>query len=115
MKLTQKDKTFIEALKALCDSRDLSIELVDEGYKRLVLRQNYGDKIEAAFRMSRQGVRWRFQRLFNQIYVSSYETIYFIESLFGPELRQHAIEIAKQRVELRKKALKEGFVQASRR
>lgn len=112
MKLTQKDKDFIENLKALCDSKDLSIELVDDGVKRLVLRQNYGDKIDSVFKMSRQGVRWRFQRLFNEIYVSSYETIYFIESQFGPELRRHAIEIAKQRVELRKKALKEGFVQA---
>ena len=115
MKLTQKDKDFIENLKALCDSKDLSIELVDDGVKRLVLRQNYGDKIDSVFKMSRQGVRWRFQRLFNEIYVSSYETIYFVETLFGPELRQHAIDIAKQRVELRKKALKEGFVQASRR
>ena len=106
MRLTQKDKAFIESLKALCDSKDLSVELVDDGLKRLVLRQNYGDKIQSTFKMSRQGVRWRFLRLFNEIYVSSYETIYFIESHFGPELRQHAIEIAKQRVELRKKALK---------
>jgi hypothetical protein len=113
MRLTQKDKDFIESLKALCDSKDLSVELVEDGLKRLVLRQNYGDKIQSNFKMSRQGVRWRFFRLFNEIYVSSYETIYFIESHFGPELRQHAIEIAKQRVELRKKALKEGFVQAS--
>lgn len=115
MRLTQKDKTFLEALKALCESKDLSVELVDDGFKRLVLRQNYGDKIQSNFKVSRQGVRWRFLRLFNEIYVSSYETIYFIESHFGPQLRQHAIEIAKQRVELRKKALKEGFVRASRK
>ena len=115
MRLTQKDKAFIESLKALCDSKDLSVELVEDGLKRLVLRQNYGDKIQSTFKMSRQGVRWRFQRLFNEIYVSSYETIYFIESRFGPELRPHAIEIAKQRVELRKKAIKGGFVQASRK
>jgi hypothetical protein len=113
MRLTQKDKDFIESLKAFYDSKDLSVELVEDGFKRLVLRQNYGDKIESTFKMSRQGVRWRFQRLFNEIYVSSYETIYFIETLFGPELRRCALEIAKQRVELRKKALKVGFVQAS--
>jgi hypothetical protein len=113
MRLTQKDKAFLEALKVLCESKDLSVELVDDGLKRLVLRQNYGNKIQSNFKMSRQGVRWRFFRLFNEIYVSSYETIYFIESHFGPELRQHAIEIAKQRVELRKKALKVGFIQAS--
>jgi hypothetical protein len=82
MKLTQKDKAFIENLKALCDSKDLSVEMVEDGLKRMVLRQNYGDKIETVFKMSRQGVRWRFQRLFNEIYVSSYETIYFIDSTF---------------------------------
>lgn len=113
MKLTQKDKEFIENLKALCESKDLSIEMVDDGLKRLVLRQNYGDKIESVFKMSRQGVRWRFQRLLNDIYISAYETIYFIESLFGPQLRQHAIEIAKQRAELRKKSLKAKFIQTS--
>jgi hypothetical protein len=115
MKLTQKDKAFIEKLKSLCDSNDLSVELIDDGIKRLVLRQNYGDKIESVFKMSRQGVRWRFQRLFNEIYVSSYETIYFVESLFGSQLRQPAIQIAKQRVELRRKAQKTVFIQASRR
>ena len=108
MKLTDKDKDFLERLKGLLDKKELSIELKEDGLKRLVLRQNYGDKIASCFNMTRQGVRWRFQRLFNQIYVSSYESIYLVESLFGTELRRQALEIAKERVELRKKAQKNG-------
>jgi len=30
----------------------------------MVLKGTYGEKIHKIFRMSRQGVRWRFQRLF---------------------------------------------------
>ena len=57
----------------------------------------YGQKIHKAFRITRQGVRWRFCRLFNEIYVSAFETILFIEKAFGPELREHAIRISKER------------------
>ena len=100
MKLTVKDKDFLERLKSLLEAKELSIGLKEDGYKRLVLRQNYGDKVEKTFNMSRQGVRWRFYRLFNEVYVFAYETIYFVESFFGTELRQMAMEIAKERVEL---------------
>ena len=102
-----KDKDFLERLKTLLEEKDLDIELVETGVKRLVLRQNYGTGIERAFGMSRQGVRWRFQRV-SDMYISAYETILFIEGNFGVELRQKAMEIAKQRVELRKEALKSG-------
>ena len=115
MKLTEKDKDFIEKLKLLVEAKDLSIELIDDGLLRLVLRQNYGDQIESEFKMTRQGVRWRFYRLFNEIYVSAYESIYYVESQFGTQLRGYAIKIAKQRVELRKKAKKTGFLPACRR
>jgi len=115
MKLTDKDKDFLERLKELLDKKELSIELKENGLKRLVLRQNYGDKIASCFNMTRQGVRWRFQRLFNQIYVASYESIYLVESLFGTELRRQALEIAKERVELRKKAQKMDIFEVSRR
>ncbi len=108
MKLTDKDKDFLERLKGLLDKKELSIELKEDGLKRLVLRQNYGDKIASCFNMTRQGVRWRFQRLFNEIYINAYCTIYWVESNFGTELRRHALEIAKERVELRKKAQKNG-------
>jgi len=107
MKLTQKDKEFIEELRKQLEEKYLRITLEDDGLKHLVLRQNYGDKIETAFGTSRQGVRWRFQRLFNKIYVSAYETILLIESSFGNELRASAMEIAKERVELRRIAQRE--------
>ena len=115
MKLTVKDKDFLEKLKPLLESKEMSIELKQDGLKRLVLRQNYGDKIERSFNMTRQGVRWRFHRIFSQIYVSSYETICWLESLFGTELRQKALEIARERVELRKKAQKIGHFDSCRR
>jgi hypothetical protein len=115
MKLTLKDKDFLERLRPLVKSKDLSIELKQDGMKRLVLRQNYGDKIESEFGMTRQGVRWRFQRLFNEVYVEAYEVLYCIESNFGTELRQKALEIAMERVELRKKAQKMGQIEVHRR
>jgi hypothetical protein len=110
MKLTIKDQEFLEHLKKLMETKDLSIELRDLGSKYMILRQNYGDKIESVFGMSRQGVRWRFQRLFNDIYVSAYCTIFWIESHFGVELRQMALAIAKEQVALRKEAQKSGEI-----
>lgn len=108
MKLTLKDKDFLERLRVLLDSKDLSIELKYDGLTRFVLCQNYGDKIENTFKMTRQGVRWRFQRLFNEVYINAYLAIFWIESNFGSELRQKALEIAREHVELRKKAQKMG-------
>jgi len=115
VKLTCKDKDFLERLKKILDEKELAIELKEDGIKRLVLRQSYGDKVEKTFNMSRQGVRWRFYRLMNEIYLSAYESIFWIESNFGTELRQMAMEIARERVELRKKAQKVEFFDASRR
>lgn len=115
MKLTSKDKDFLERLKSLLEAKELTIGLKEDGYKRFVLCQNYGDKVEKSFGMSRQGVRWRFYRLFNEIYIEAYQVIFFVESNFGSELRQMAMEIAKERVELRKKAQKIEFLDASRR
>ena len=115
MKLTNKDRDFLERLKVLLINNELSIELKDDGLKRLVLRQNYGDKVEKAFHMTRQGVRWRFQRLFNEIYVNAYLTVYWIESNFGTALRAKALKIARERVELRKKVQERGLFDVSRR
>jgi hypothetical protein len=115
MKLTLKDKDFLERLKPLFDSKDLEIGLKKDGLKRLVLRQNYGDKIFENFNMTRQGVRWRFQRIFSEIYPQAYEAIFWVERLFGTELRQKALEIARERVELRKKIQKMGNFEFYRR
>ena len=115
MNLSEKDKVFLERLKKLCDEKQLEIELKYAGVRYMVLRQNYGDKVELRFGMTRQGVRWRFHRLFNEIYVSSYETIYWVESSFGTGLRGMALEIVKERVEIRKKANKMLFFSTPRR
>jgi hypothetical protein len=106
MKLTLKDKDFLEKLKSLLESKQLSIELKEDGLKRLVLHRNYGDKIESEFNLTRQGIRWRFKRIFNEIYVNAYLSIFWIETNFGTELRQMAMEIAREQIELRKKAQK---------
>jgi len=115
MKLSEKDKEFIEKLKKLFDEKELDIEIRDSGYKYLVLRKNYGDRIERYFGITRQGVRWRFHRLFNEIYTGAYESIYWLEKNFGTSLRPLAFEVIKERVEMRKKAKKMLFFDDSRR
>jgi len=75
MNLTEKDKEFLEQLEPLVEKGDVAVELRTSPFKHFVLRKNYGDHIHKAFRMTRQGVRWRFQRVFNGIYVSALETI----------------------------------------
>jgi hypothetical protein len=78
----------------------------------MVLRGNYGEKIHKTFRMTRQGVRWRFWHLFNQDYVQAFEAILAIEKVFGPQLREHAIRISKERYALRQEAMQTGFQSA---
>ena len=101
MKLTEKDKEFLERLRLLVESKDLWVDLRQERPSYMVLRGTYGQKIHQTFRMTRQGVRWRFYRLFNEIYVSAFETILFIEKSFGTDLRDNAIRISRQRHQLR--------------
>ncbi len=96
------------------DLKDLSVELKPGEPSCMVLRGTYGEKIHKAFRMTRQGVRWRFQRLFSDVYVSTFETILFIEKNFGPQLREHAIRISKERYALRQKAREANFQSADR-
>ena len=105
MKLTIKDKEFLEKLKKLMAERDLWVELKHDGYKRMVLRGNYGTKIDKTFGMTRQGVRWRFQRL-SDAYISALEAIYFVETTLGTNLRSMALEIARERIEMRKNCQK---------
>lgn len=100
MRLTQKDREFLETLKQLMESKDLWVEFVAGRPGYMVLRGTYGDKVHRAFRMTRQGVRWRFQRLFNGVYVNAFETILFVEKIFGPSLREHAVHIGQERYQL---------------
>ncbi len=103
MKLTEKDREFLERLSQLMQTNDLSVELKRDWPSYMVLRGTYGDKIHRTFRTTRQGVRWRFQRIFNNIYVAAFCTILAIEKTFGTELRDHAIRISNERYALKKK------------
>ena len=78
----------------------------------MVLKGTYGQKVHKTFRLTRQGVRWRFQRLFGQVYVEAFETILMIEKIFGTELREYAVRISKERYELRREVLSKGFQDA---
>jgi len=91
------------------DSKDLKVQLAPGEPSRMVLKGTYGEKIHKTFGVTRQGVRWRFQHLFGQAYVRSFETIMFIEKIFGSQLRDYAIRISKERYALRRKALQPGF------
>ena len=108
MKLTQKDREFLETLKQLMESKDLSVELKPDRPSYMVLKGTYGEKIHRAFKISRQGVRWRFGRIMDQ-YISSFESILFIERIFGTQLRDHAIRISKERYALRQEVTENGF------
>ena len=79
----------------------------------MVLKGTYGEKIHRAFRMTRQGVRWRFWRLLNDIYVSAFETVLFVETVFGTELRDYALRISRERHALREEMMQCGFRDAS--
>ena len=107
--MTEKDKTFLETLKKLMDSKDLWVELKPDEPSRMVLKGTYGEKVYKSFGVTRQGVRWRFHHLFSHAYVGAFETIVFIEKVFGTQLRDYAIRISKERYALRQKALQTGF------
>lgn len=107
MKLNRKDKEFLERLKQLIEQDAVWIERTFESPLYFVLRGNYGDRVERLFKLTRQGVRWRFWRLFNDIYVSAYETIIFIEKQLGPGFRQDALIIAHDRFVRRQQELGE--------
>ena len=91
------------------ESKDLWVVLKPGRPSYMVLKGTYGEKIHKTFRMTRQGVRWRFYRLFNQVYVDAFSTILMIEKVFGTELREYAVRISKERYELRQEILSRGF------
>ena len=111
MKLSEKDKQFLHQLHRLMQDHELWVErrLDSPGY--LVLCGNYGQKIHGAFGQSRQGVRWRFQRVM-EMYIASFETILFIEKILGSDLRRDATAISRQRYELRQRNAADDFVGA---
>jgi len=75
----------------------------------MVLKGTYGEKIHETFKMTRQGVRWRFQRLFGSIYVEAFETILMVEKVLGTQLREYAVRISRERYALRNEVNNSGF------
>ena len=96
----------------LMESKDLRVELKPGNPSHMILKGTYGEKIHKTFQMTRQGVRWRFQRLFNHVYVEAFSTILMIEKIFGTELRDYAVRISRERYEVRKEAIGKGFQNA---
>ena len=47
--------------------------------------------------------------MFGEIYVSAFETILAIETIFGPQLRDHAIRISRERYKLRQQEVRRGL------
>ena len=96
-------------MKKLTESKDLWIELKHSEPSYMVLKGTYGEKIHKTFRVTRQGVRWRFQRLFNQVYVEAFLTILMIEKIFGTQLRDYAVRISKEKYTLRQELLQRNI------
>ncbi len=86
------------------ESKDLWVELRQGEPSYMVLKGTYGEKIHKTFRMTRQGVRWRFQRLFNGVYVEAFEVILMLEKVLGTRLRENAIRISRERYLAREEA-----------
>ena len=95
------------------ESKDLWVELKPDNPSSMVLRGTYGEKIHKAFGMTRQGVRWRFWRLLNDIYVSAFETILLVEKSFGSQLRDYALRISRERYGIRQEVSQASFRPAS--
>ncbi len=105
---------YIACLEPLfMESKDLWVELKSGSPRRMILKGTYGEKIHKTFRMTRQGVRWRFQRLFGQVYVEAFETVHFLEKTFGTQLREYAVRISKERHALKQENLSRGFQSAA--
>ena len=96
------------------DSKNLWVELKPDRPSRMVLKGTYGKHVHETFRMSRQGLRWRFEHLFNLSYVAAFETVLFIEKDFGPDLREYAIRISRERYHMWQEVLNGGFQSADK-
>ena len=105
MRLSGKDKEFLERLAELLAEDVVWIDRTSGQPSRFVLRGNYGSHVEDRFGLTRQGVRWRFQRLFNDLYVDSFAVLLFIEKQLGAQFRKDALVIAHERFVIRQKAL----------
>ena len=94
------------------ESKELWVELRPGKPSYMVLRGTYGDRVHETFKMTRQGVRWRFQRLLGDIYISAFESILLIERTLGTQLREHAMRISRERYDLQQEITENGFQSA---
>lgn len=101
-------------MKNLMESKDLWVELKLGRPSYMVLKGTYGEEIHKMFRMTRQGVRWRFQRLFGQVYVEAFLTILMIEKMFGTQLRDYVVRISRERYVLRQEYLNCGLTSTTK-
>ena len=102
----------MQKLKSLMESRDLWVDLAPGEPSRMVLKGTYGEKVHETFGITRQGLRWRFHHVFSHAYVEAFETIVFIEKVFGTQLRDYAIRISRERYAFRQRVLQGGFEDA---
>jgi len=100
-------------LRILMDSKDLWVDFIPDTPSRMILKGTYGQKIHKTFGVTRQGVRWRFQHLFGQMYVRAFETILFIEKVFGTQLRDYAIKISQDHYTLHQQTAQHSFHSAN--
>ena len=77
------------------------MELRPDNPSRMILKGTYGEKIHKTFGVTRQGVRWRFQHIFDSAYIAAFETILAIEKIFGTQLREYAIKISREKHAIR--------------
>jgi len=96
MKLPEKDKEFLENLKRLMESKDPWVQLKPARPSYMVLKGTYGEKIHKTCRRTRQAVRRRFHRLFNQVHVEAFLAALIIEKVFATRLREYVILISKE-------------------
>ena len=50
-----------------------------------------------------------FHRLFNHVYVEAFETILFLEKVFGTQLREYAVRISRERYASKQDVFSKGF------
>ena len=91
------------------DTKNLWVELKPDNPSRMILKGTYGEKIHKTFGVTRQGVRWRFHHIFSNAYIKAFETILAIEKIFGPQLREYAVRISREKYALRQEILSKGF------
>ena len=76
----------------------------------MVLRGTYGDKLHQDVSRVAPGPALAVSEAVQpHVYVDAFETILFVETTFGTQLRDHAIRISRERYTLRQELTQLGF------